>query len=62
MYRFLQRLWRTMVDEDTGTCSDTPADGHCCPHRHRAHRDGPALGAAIAKLIELNNAVTTPPA
>ena len=49
MYRFLQRLWRNMVDEDTGECTvvDTPADDDtrqaAAPHdRRRAHRDGRA--------------------
>ena len=52
MYRFLQRLWRNVIDEDTGRRSRSPtraADEATCsvaaPHdRRRAHRD---RGAAV---------------
>jgi len=66
MYRFLQRLWRNMVDEETGTCTvvDAPADDdtHKLLHRTidtvRTEMDALRFNTAIAKLIELNNAVT----
>ena len=51
MYRFLQRLWRNIVDEETGgvAVADAPADdrpdARPAPHdRRRAHRD---RGAAL---------------
>jgi leucyl-tRNA synthetase len=66
MYRFLQRLWRTIVDETTGECVvvDTPADADTRKLLHRtidvvrAEMDALRFNTAIAKLIELNNAVT----
>ena len=66
MYRFLQRLWRTMVDEETGECTvvDTPADDETRKLLHRTidtvrtEMDALRFNTAIAKLIELNNAVT----
>jgi leucyl-tRNA synthetase len=66
MYRFLQRLWRTMVDEETGACTvvDTPADDETRKLLHRTiatvrtEMDALRFNTAIAKLIELNNAVT----
>jgi leucyl-tRNA synthetase len=66
MYRFLQRLWRNVVDEDTGTCTvvDTPADDATLTLLHRTidtvrtEMDALRFNTAIAKLIELNNAVT----
>ncbi len=66
MYRFLQRLWRNLVDEDTGTCTvvDTPADDDTRKLLHRTidtvrtEMDALRFNTAIAKLIELNNAVT----
>ena len=49
MYRFLQRLWRTMVDEETGelhggrrACRRRHAGPAAQDDRHRAHRDGSA--------------------
>ncbi|MDQ4105404.1 MAG: class I tRNA ligase family protein, partial [Actinomycetota bacterium] len=69
-YRFLQRLWRNLVDETTGELRvvDTPldpeADRDTLRALHRAIagvRDDYAalrLNTAIAKLIELNNYVT----
>ena len=49
MYRFLQRLWRNMVDEDSGECVVADTAGRrrhheaAAPHdRRRAHRDGRA--------------------
>ncbi len=66
MYRFLQRLWRNMVDETTGACTvvDTPADDDTRKLLHRTidtvrvEMDALRFNTAIAKLIELNNAVT----
>jgi leucyl-tRNA synthetase len=64
--RFLQRLWRNVVDEETGKCRvvDTPADESSRRALHHAidgvRHDyaGLRFNTAIAKLIELNNAVT----
>jgi leucyl-tRNA synthetase len=66
MYRFLQRLWRNIVDEDTGECTvvDTPADQDTLKLLHRTidfvrtEMNELHFNTAIAKLIELNNAVT----
>jgi leucyl-tRNA synthetase len=66
MYRFLQRLWRNMVDEDTGECTvvDSAADDGTRKLLHRTidtvrtEMDALRFNTAIAKLIELNNAVT----
>ncbi|MBO4208992.1 leucine--tRNA ligase [Micromonospora echinofusca] len=69
-YRFLQRVWRTVVDESTGELrvTDTPADE---PTRRLLHRTvdgvrgdmaGIRFNTAIAKLIELTNALTKLPA
>ena len=66
MYRFLQRLWRNMVDEHTGECTvvETPADEGTIKLLHRTidvvrtEMDALRFNTAIAKLIELNNAVT----
>lgn len=66
MYRFLQRLWRNVVDEDTGQCIvvDGPADDDTRKLLHktidtvRTEMDALRFNTAIAKLIELNNAVT----
>ncbi len=66
MYRFLQRLWRNLVDEQTGAISmpEGPAD---LETRRLLHHTIDAVGAdfehlrfntAIAKLIELNNHLT----
>ena len=66
MYRFLQRLWRNLVDETTGelTVVDGPADSETLRALHRTI-DGVAadyqnlrFNTAIAKLIELNNHLT----
>ncbi|MFF7244090.1 leucine--tRNA ligase [Embleya sp. NPDC008237] len=69
-YRFLQRLWRNMVDERTGmpTVVDEPADEATLRATHKAidgmRRDMDALrfNTAIAKAIELNNALVKLPA
>ncbi len=66
MYRFLQRLWRNMVDEATRECTvvDTPLDDETRKFLHRTidtvrtEMDALRFNTAIAKLIELNNAVT----
>jgi leucyl-tRNA synthetase len=66
MQRFLQRVWRNVVDETTGDSKVSDAE---CPtelrkllHRTidgvRADMDGLRFNTAIAKLIELNNALT----
>jgi leucyl-tRNA synthetase len=68
-YRFLQRVWRNLVDEATGaaTVGDTPADEQTRRALHRAidgvRRDmeGLRFNTAIAKLIELNNHITGRP-
>ena len=66
MQRFLQRVWRNMVDEDTGASRvvDTPATPELRKLLHRmiegirSDMDGLRFNTAIAKLIELNNALT----
>lgn len=65
-HRFLQRVWRNVVNEETGelTVADAPApaDLHKLLHRTIAgvtqDITNIALHTAIAKLIELNNALT----
>lgn len=65
-YRFLQRVWRTIIDEATGKprITDEPADIAIrrSVHKtiHAVRRDMAQLGfnTAIAKLIELNNELT----
>ncbi|MGB7448751.1 MAG: leucine--tRNA ligase [Ornithinimicrobium sp.] len=64
--RFLQRLWRNVVDEDTGALSvvDAPMSDTLCRTLHRtiegvrADYEGLRFNTAIAKMIELNNALT----
>ncbi|GAA2160464.1 leucine--tRNA ligase [Pedococcus bigeumensis] len=64
--RFLQRLWRNVIDEETGTVRvvDAPMDEATTRALHHTidavSRDFPTLGfnTAIARLIELNNALT----
>ena len=66
MYRFLQRLWRNLVDEATGALrTNLPAlDDHTERLLHRTidgvRNDMEAMrfNTAIAKLIELNNHLT----
>ncbi len=66
MHRFLQRLWRNVVDEDSGDLrvSDDAADDETRRLLHRtiaAVRDDMAelkFNTAIARLIELNNRLT----
>ncbi|WP_214407077.1 leucine--tRNA ligase [Pseudonocardia lacus] len=64
--RFLQRVWRNLVDETTGACRVTEAEPDVETLRvlHKAiagvHADYAALhhNTAAAKLIELNNHLT----
>ncbi len=66
MYRFLQRLWRNVVSEDTGAVvlSDAAADADTTRLLHRTidvvrtEVEGLRFNTAIAKLIELNNHLT----
>jgi leucyl-tRNA synthetase len=66
MFRFIQRLWRNIVDEQTGEVHvvDTSADADTARTLHRTidavRTDMEALrfNTAIAKLIELNNHLT----
>ena len=66
MQRFLQRLWRNVVDEDSGelvVTNDAPPE-ELLRHLHRtiagveADMDGLRFNTVIAKLIEFNNALT----
>ncbi|MEH1170015.1 leucine--tRNA ligase [Micromonospora sp. CPCC 205539] len=65
-YRFLQRVWRTVVDEETGALrvSEEPADEatrkllHKVIHGVRGDMEAIRFNTAIAKLIELTNALT----
>ncbi|MEU8818164.1 leucine--tRNA ligase [Actinoplanes sp. NPDC048796] len=67
--RFLQRVWRLVVDEETGAVrsSDTPLDAKTRKHLHRTiagvreDMDELRFNTAIAKLIELTNALTPLP-
>ena len=69
MYRFLQRLWRNIVDEATGRCTvvDVPASDELLKQLHRTiaivrtEMEALRFNTAIAKLIELNNALTKLP-
>lgn len=66
MYRFLQRLWRNMVDETTGELvvvdGDTDDDTRRLLHRTidavATEMEALRFNTAIAKLIELNNHLT----
>ena len=65
-FRFLQRVWRNLVSEETGdlVVVDVPMDDATCRVMHRtidAVRSDLAamrLNTAIARLIELNNHLT----
>jgi leucyl-tRNA synthetase len=65
-YRFLQRVWRLVVDEATGECrvTDRPVDDETNRLLHRtidgvrADMEGLRFNTAIAKLIELTNRAT----
>ena len=64
--RFLQRLWRNVIDEETGevNVTDEPVDDatnrllHRTVDALRADYDALRFNTAIARLIELNNALT----
>ncbi len=64
--RFLQRLWRNVIDEETGAVvvTDTPMDAATTRVLHRTidavrtDYAGLAFNTAIARLTELNNALT----
>jgi len=66
MQRFLQRLWRNIVDEDTGetVVSDDTVPDELLRHLHRtiagveADMEYLRFNTAISKLIEFNNALT----
>ena len=68
--RFLQRLWRNVVDEVSGqvVVSEDAPDAATLTLLHktiagvRTDYDGLRFNTAIAKLIELNNAITKMPA
>jgi leucyl-tRNA synthetase len=70
MYRFLQRLWRNCVNEETGesTFSDDAPDIETLRVLHRTidgvstDYEGLRFNTAVAKLIELNNHLTKLPA
>ncbi|MEV4386672.1 leucine--tRNA ligase [Micromonospora sp. NPDC049580] len=65
-YRFLQRVWRAIVDEQTGALriTEAPADEATRRLLHkvidgvRGDMDGIRFNTAIAKLIELTNGLT----
>ncbi|NMO55797.1 leucine--tRNA ligase [Actinoplanes sp. TBRC 11911] len=67
--RFLQRVWRLVVDEETGAVrvGDEPLEPKVRKHLHRTiagvHEDMDELrfNTAIAKLIELTNTLTPLP-
>ena len=66
VHRFLQRLWRNLVDEDTGDIhvSDAAADEdtrrllHRTIEAVRSDMEGMSFNTAIARLFELNNHLT----
>jgi leucyl-tRNA synthetase len=65
-YRFLQRVWRNLIDEETGLprIADEPAETPLLRALHKTiagvRRDMETLGfnTAVAKLIEFNNDLT----
>jgi leucyl-tRNA synthetase len=66
VHRFLQRLWRNLVTEDTGVAhvSEAPADDETRRLLHRtiaavrADMESMSFNTAIARLFELNNHLT----
>ena len=66
MYRFLQRVWRNYIDENTGETRvvEKPTDPETRRLLHRTiagvdtDYQNLRFNTAVAKLIELNNAVT----
>jgi leucyl-tRNA synthetase len=65
-FRFLQRVWRNVLSEETGesVVADVPMDEETCRVLHRTidavrtDLAGLRLNTAIARLIELNNHLT----
>ena len=65
--RFLQRLWRNILNEETGEVTVLEEEGSVETKRklHRAYKEvaeemeGMRVNTAIAKLIELNNYLTS---
>ena len=65
-HRLLQRVWRNLVDEDSGDLlvSDEPADDDLRRALHqtiaavRSEMDGLRFNTAIARITELNNELT----
>jgi leucyl-tRNA synthetase len=65
-HRLLQRIWRTVVDEETGACrvADFPAGEATRRQLHRTIAavresiEGLRFNAAIARITELNNHLT----
>jgi leucyl-tRNA synthetase len=65
VHRFLQRLWRNFIDEDTGEVlvSDEPSEGDLQILLHRTieavtnDMDNLHFNTAVARLFELNNAL-----
>jgi leucyl-tRNA synthetase len=65
-FRFLQRVWRNVVSEQTGesVVVDAPMDDETCRIMHRtidavrSDLAGLRVNTAIARLIELNNHLT----
>jgi leucyl-tRNA synthetase len=66
-YRFVARLWRNLIDEDTGSLrvTDEPPSDDLLRLTHKTiagvsdNMDGLRFNSAIARLIELNNALTS---
>ncbi len=69
VHRFLQRLWRAFIDEDTDTVlvSDDPAEGELLILLHRTieavtdDMENLHFNTAVARLFELNNALVAEP-
>jgi leucyl-tRNA synthetase len=69
-FRFLQRVWRNLIDEKSGTSRvvDAPADMETIKLLHktiksvRQQLDSMGFNTAISKLIEFNNHLATLPA
>jgi leucyl-tRNA synthetase len=67
VHRFLQRLWRNVVDEETGAVhvDDAPADDETRRLLHRtiaavrSDMENLRFNTAVARLTELNNRLTT---
>jgi leucyl-tRNA synthetase len=65
VHRFLQRLWRNFIDEDTGDVlvSDDPSEGELQVLLHRTieavghDMENLHFNTAVARLFELNNAL-----